>query len=57
MEYGIYAGVDVSKESFTVCIRKPNGKIVFQGSFPNLLKAFRTSLTLSITFLLTLPLL
>lgn len=44
MEYGIYAGVDVSKESFTVCIRKPNGKIVFQGSFPQSSEGFQNFL-------------
>lgn len=44
MEYGLYIGVDVSKESFTVCIRKPNGKIVFQGSFPQSSEGFQNFL-------------
>jgi len=41
MEYRLYIGVDVSKESFTVCIKNPNGKTVFQGSFPQSLEGFQ----------------
>lgn len=33
--------MDVSKESFTVCIKNPNGKTVFQGSFPQSLEGFQ----------------
>lgn len=44
MEYGLYIGVDVSKESFAVCIKSPNGKILFQGSFPQSSEGFQNFL-------------
>jgi len=44
MEHRLYIGVDVSKESFTVCIKNPNGKTVFQGSFPQSLEGFQNFL-------------
>lgn len=44
MDYGLYIGVDISKESFAVCIKNPEGKTLFQGSFPQSLEGFQSFL-------------
>lgn len=44
MEYGLYIGIDVSKESFTVCIKNSKSKTIFQGSFPQSSEGFQNFL-------------
>jgi len=44
MDLQFFVGVDVSKDSFSVCIKEANGKTIFQGSFTQSLDGFKAFL-------------
>jgi len=44
MNYKFYIGVDVSKDSFTVCIKDSKGKNIFQSSFTQSIDGFQSFL-------------
>jgi len=44
MDFQFFIGVDVSKDSFSVCIKEANGKTLFQGSFTQSLDGFKAFL-------------
>ncbi|MGC9000974.1 IS110 family transposase [Caldisericum sp.] len=44
MNYEFYVGVDVSKDSFAVCIKDSKGNDIFQSSFTQSLDCFQSFL-------------